>query len=187
MRISSTRSSGRGFTLVEIMAVILLIGLSLGAVLSVGLTREEQTPRAQLRMFANEFRLATGEALLDAQTLGLLFFRPAEDEAALAWRWLRRGDDGWELRETGEDAATGAFHAAVVQLTVDGVPLEPASISRDAVVQTDLEPQVLIYPTREVTPFRLRLQEEGQEGNQLNVDLMGRVLVDVDIPAAPSN
>lgn len=92
--ISTRVLSARGFTLVEIMVVILIIGLGVGIVsFNIGGNRP-LVLRNEARQLANQFEIVAGEATLGGETWGLQFYRAAAPDSdvdgasVIAWRWL---------------------------------------------------------------------------------------------------
>lgn len=185
MRISTTAES-RGYTLLEVLLVLFIIGLSLGAVLSLGLAGPARDPGAHLERFAQEYRLMAQTAVLEGRNLGLDFF-VCSDAAALCWRWLEQADSAWQpLREAPagveSDGATGFVDTAFV-LRIDGLPLVPEPALR--VDPTAGPPEVFVYATRETTAFSLCL-DDGDRGEACwQVDGMGRSGSDATLQAPP--
>lgn len=91
--ISTQILSARGFTLVEVMVVILIIGLGIGIVsFNIGGNRP-LVLRNEAKQLANQFEIVAGEATLGGETWGLQFYRTAaggdaKGDSAIAWRWL---------------------------------------------------------------------------------------------------
>lgn len=84
----------QGFTLVEIMVVILIIGLGIGIVsFNIGGNRP-LVLRNEAKQLANQFEIVAGEATLGGEVWGLQFYRTAADDSdasgdsVIAWRWL---------------------------------------------------------------------------------------------------
>ncbi|MET0377484.1 MAG: type II secretion system protein [Spongiibacteraceae bacterium] len=91
---AGSRYSTQGFTLVEVMVVILIIGLGVGIVsFNIGGNRP-LVLRNEAKQLANQFEIVAGEATLGGETWGLQFYRTAaadgdaSGDSAIAWRWL---------------------------------------------------------------------------------------------------
>jgi prepilin-type N-terminal cleavage/methylation domain-containing protein len=183
---TSTTTENRGYTLLEVLMVLFIIGLSLGAVLSLGLTGPARDPAARLDRFAQEYRLMAQSAVLEARHLGLEFF-VCRDTSSLCWRWLEQSGREWRpLRELPEgiesDGATGMGDSRF-GLVLDGVPLVPEPALRLNPVAG--KPQAFVYATRETTAFSLCLNDgEGSEACW-QVDGMGRSGSDAALQAPP--
>jgi len=83
--------AARGFTLVEIMVVVLIIGLGIGIVsLSIGGNRPLAL-RNEARQLANQLAMVTEETTLSGEAWGLQFYRENDRETGaehISWRWL---------------------------------------------------------------------------------------------------
>lgn len=167
----------RGFTLVEMMAVVVVIGLALGASLTLDFTDSPQQTEQQARRFANELRVATQEAVLDGAVWGLDFFSGAD--ARLGYRWLRREESAWsEVPLPGVTTSEAWFSgAAQVELSPGAAVLQPESPVALATLPANSRfvPEILLLPTREVTPFKLRLGDADAPPIVVTADLLGRI------------
>lgn len=179
----------KGFSLIEMLVVLVLIGLSLGVVLSVGLTDKSDSQQQQLRFFGNELRINTASAVLDGNTLGLDFFVPTvAAKGVLAWRWLIMTEDGWSLLDAEASTESKAQNFVTARASIQlenkmfASEAETTNVSAEKMVY---EPEVWLYPTREVTPFRLELEDSKGIKDWLETDLMGRVRVNEDAIAVP--
>jgi prepilin-type N-terminal cleavage/methylation domain-containing protein len=86
-----------GFTLVEIMVVILIIGLGVGIVsFNIG-GNKPLALRNEARQLATQLEITSGEATLGNEPWGLQFYRDADaasGESFIAWRWLHFREPG---------------------------------------------------------------------------------------------
>lgn len=175
-------TSARGFTIVELLVVILLIGLALGVSLTVDFATSPQQQKQQTTLLANALELAAQEAVLDGNILGLDFFT-ADD--TLGYRWVQlQGDDEW-VPLTGDGLSeTLLAREFSATLTLAGQEhLPELRVDLDSVAP--FAPEVVLLPTREITPFTLSLAGNTGDASALSADLMGRIRVDADAPPPP--
>ena len=96
--------SAQGFTLVEMLVVVLIIGLGIGIVsFNLGGNRP-LVLRNEARQFSNQLAVVAGEATLGGEPWGLQFYRLIDAETGethIAWRWLH-------FRQPGSDAIANA-------------------------------------------------------------------------------
>jgi len=181
MRVA-VRGNGHGFTLVELLVVILLIGLALGVSLTVDFATSPQQQKQQTALLANALELAAQEAVLDGNILGLDFFTGND---TLGYRWVQlQGDDEWApLIEDGlsETLLAREFSATLTLAGQEHVP----ELRVDLDTAAPFAPEVVLLPTREITPFTLSLAANTGDASVLSADLMGRIRVDVDAPPPP--
>ncbi len=174
-------STSSGFTLMELLVVILLLGLGIGVSLTVDVGGGAQQPKQQALLLANQLELAAQEAVLDGRTLGLDFFR---DGGRFAYRWLRQEESGWAAADLRDATETLLPETLDATLSLRGQNLAPEPRA-DLASATAFAPEVLLLPTREVTPFTLTLAGTAGAPSVLTADLMGRVRVDDDAPTPP--
>lgn len=175
-------TSARGFTIVELLVVILLIGLALGVSLTVDFATSPQQQKQQTTLLANALELAAQEAVLDGNIIGLDFFT-ADD--TLGYRWVQlQGDDEW-VPLTGDGLSeTLLAREFSATLTLAGQEhLPELRVDLDSVAP--FAPEVVLLPTREITPFTLSLAGNTGDASALSADLMGRIRVDADAPPPP--
>jgi len=85
----------RGFTLVEILVVVLIIGLGVGIVSFTIGGNQPLALRNEARQFATQLEMVAGEAALAGEAWGLQFYRSVDRDTGdnqIAWRWLRYRD-----------------------------------------------------------------------------------------------
>jgi prepilin-type N-terminal cleavage/methylation domain-containing protein len=180
-----TSTNSRGFTLVELLVVMLLLGFGFGVGLTVDFTGSAQQQKQHTLMLANDLELAAQEAVLDETVLGLDFFVPA-GEQVVAWRWLQLQDEAWQpyaLQDRDEEA-TVLPPGMTATLHLAGQSVVPELLTELATADA-FAPEILLLPTRELTPFTLTLEGAAGSASALTADLMGRVRVDEDAPTPP--
>lgn len=172
-----------GFTLVELLAVILIIGLGLGVGLATGLSGSPQQQKQHTVLLANALELAAQEAVLDGTELGLDFFA---NGTALGYRWLQRAGNAWQPYTLFDDDANEVVlpPELTATLVLGGVEFRPEPRA-DLSARDAFTPEVVLQPTRMLTPFTLSIAGNDGGASVLTADLMGRVRVDADVPPPP--
>jgi general secretion pathway protein H len=170
-----------GFSLLELLVVVLIIGLVAAVVdLSVGDDRPQEL-RAGAREFANLTTLVAEEAILGRQPWGVQIYRDSDAAGGehIAYRWLRfaGAEQGWQPDAPRELAAGGRFAANVTAtLEVEGQEqvIEPLPKNKPA------QPTLWLAPGGEVTPFVLSLRFAGAgSGPVVRADALGRIRLEV--------
>jgi general secretion pathway protein H len=184
--------SAAGFTLIELMVVILLIGLALGVSLTLDFSNSPQRLEQQAQQVASFSELLAQEAALSGSILGLDVFTMAQDGAEITGiRWLRQEDEDWvsvAIGETGEQKEMLFASDVEVQLEIGShivVPEDRRDLESELPVTGRFAPEVLFLPSREITPFILTLNGEDDIVSKVSADIMGRVRVNDDAPTSP--
>ncbi len=184
-RASSPSMAERGFTLVELLVVLLIIGLGIAVVaLSVDDNRGQQL-LTDARRFANETAAVADGAVFDPQPWGAQIYREGEKgEERIAWRWLHFGDKGWALQTPPDLEAGGEFGPGVeAVLLIDGEERLIAPLPKSAASQTKnqrgkpepIAPDLWLA-SGEAVPFALQLRlGDGETVAVVRGDLLGRV------------
>ncbi len=179
-----------GFSLLELLVVVLIIALGIAIVGGAVGNNQPQALRNSARDFANFTALVEEEAVLSREAWGVQLYRTtlAEDGVDnIAYRFLRLTDRGWLPDHPRDVPAGGAFPADIVaELEVEGSeqliePLpkevdEAPSKAGDGKKQSSMTPTIWLAPGGEVTPFALRLRFKGDEhGPVVRSDALGRI------------
>jgi general secretion pathway protein H len=178
-------SQHRGFTLVELLVVLLIVGLGIAVVtLTLGDNRSQQLV-VDARRFANEMAGTIDGAVFDPQPWGVQIYRDGDsDDERIAWRWLHFGDKGWQLETPSALEAGGAFGRGVdAVLVVDGSEREIVPLPKPAVERQRESPPKpdLWLASGEITPFELQLRLDG--GDTVAVvrgDALGRIVLELN-------
>ncbi|MBB1268779.1 type II secretion system minor pseudopilin GspH [Shewanella sp. SR44-3] len=184
------RSRQQGFTLLEVLLVALLMGLTAAAVT---LTMGDAGPEKELKRLAQQFISAT-ELVLDETVLSGQFVGIVVEESRYEFvyykdeKWLPIKDDRLlALRELPE--------FVTLDITIDGLPLvqedelEDESWFDEPFIEAETElsktqrkrpdPQVLLFPSGEITAFELRVSGKNDKLEVIDVfisgDAMGRL------------
>ena len=172
------KARSAGFTLIEIMVVIFIIGISVGMV---SLVVSRGGPDTELREIAERFatlgEFASERAILYGQPVGLLLEPPAwqkeaDENLETAWRyrWQRIGPGGWE---DDEDLEAVTLPAAVhLDVMVEGQMWEWEDAPENRL------PIAVFYPGGEVTSFAVEFRDERVPdfSQNVKVDAWGEVV-----------
>ncbi|QSX33514.1 type II secretion system minor pseudopilin GspH [Shewanella avicenniae] len=172
----------QGFTLLEVMLVVLLMGLMAAAVtLSIGSGGQQQVLNREAQRF-----MATTEALQDEAVLSGGFFGIVVEEQKYHYVMLKEGK--WRPIEQDNLLSERQLPAGIVtDLEVEGLPLEQDEqqqswfgepfIEADAAERKKFpEPQIMLLPSGEMTGFKLRFIAAGDEGLPLEKLVSGNSL-----------
>lgn len=165
-----------GFTLIELMVVVLIMGLGLGLVaLSVG--RDGSTmARDEAEQFMLRADFVAEQVVLNSEVIGL-FVEPRDvinsSDYQWCYRWQRLRNNSWEeLSDALEERCLPS--ALQVEMVVENEPYE-----YDPEVDTPT-PVVVFYPSGESTVFELAIYDADQRltGTQdaiqrIEIDMMG--------------
>ncbi len=179
MRSGCAHRAGAGFTLVEMLVVVLIIGvISAGVLLSITLTgRDHELEKESDRLLAL-FTYAREQAELQTREYGVLF---QDDGYEFLTYDMRRAT--W--RDVFEDDALGARKlpdGLGVRLTVEARPIV---LSRPADAK-DKTPQVMIFSNGDLTSFAATVERDGGlRSVTLTEDDQGQVTEQAMVEAKP--
>lgn len=185
--VKTPTSVSSGFTLLEVMLVLLLLGLLVGVGLTVDFSGSPSSQRAVAAQVAEQLRLASLEAVQSGDSYGLDFVAgiATDGNFAQGYRWLRFDGKAWQPVEPALlDAKYAEYRLPDTftwQLQVDGSELRPQLPTplklANGAANPRFQPTIVLQPSRSVTPFALTICEhDGQSCSAtLVVDALGRV------------
>jgi general secretion pathway protein H len=153
----------KGFTLIEIMVVLIIIGVVLSFVtLSVGNSGQTQLQQEAQRL-ASLLTLASQEAILQAKEFGVAF-------TPEGYRFYEWQGQKWQALNNDD-----LFHLRTLPSTIQLVfYLESEPLQLEKEVE---QPQLLLLSSGEFTPFEVRLmiKSNTQGYYQLTGNIIGRI------------
>jgi general secretion pathway protein H len=166
---------GRGFTLLEVMVVLVLIGIIFSfAVLSVSRNDQDEVMKRETRRLATLIDMANNEAVIRGQELAIHFTKDG-------YAFLVLQIEGWQELPDDPLLKPHTLPAGFsVRIEVEGDP--PGLGQKDnkdkKAEKTDdtLTPQVYILSSGEMTPFSATLQAENSRVRyHLTASMLGKL------------
>ncbi|EGG99337.1 General secretion pathway protein H [gamma proteobacterium IMCC2047] len=172
----------RGFTLVEILVVMVIVGLMAGmAVLALG-----GDPRQQVKQEAQRIRsvlqLAADEALMSGQEYGI---KLAEQEYQVVrfddhqQRWIKAEQEAFAAYQLSDEISLSLqSEGSQVDLAALNKSVEELELEKRNPQQDQLKPSLLLLSSGETTPFSLQLTSADNEHHiQLVGDGLGNIRI----------
>lgn len=171
----------KGFSLLELLVVLLIIGLAVGVASLIGGGNRALQLKADVQQWANRTALVAEEAVLENTSWGVDIYRDFIDgRERYGYRWLVYRDHQWQsatLRDIPID--TLFTQGSIVQLTINDLPQVIAEKRSLPVVDPahPWVPDIWLLPNGEITPFVLTLSDAADTDIQYVVrgDLLGRI------------
>ncbi|HUD96044.1 MAG TPA: type II secretion system minor pseudopilin GspH [Woeseiaceae bacterium] len=169
--------SGDGFTLIEVLVIVIIIGIvSAVVLLSFGVLGDDRAMQQQARRFASLVDLAADESLMQGRDYGVEFTRSGYrfleyDPLSHQWQEIigdeifrpRQLDEGLDLELVLEDRNI-SLGERFAEAATDGEGEE------DEELADDFAPHVLIMSSGEVTPFNLYILRPADR-SELHVEM----------------
>ncbi len=156
-------SRHKGFSLIELMAVLVVVGMALGMIaVSIGHGGPEKQLYDKLDEFLTQSRFASEQATLSGEALGLLVEPPQWQVTEgsdlnineVGWRitWERLGQRGWEpIAGLGAMQLPPDIH---LEISLSGKRWEWSKYA------DHVTPIIALSPTGEVTPFVIAIHHK---------------------------
>lgn len=164
----------RGFTLLELLVVVAIIGLLVGAAtLSMGALGNDREIEQETRRVRSVIGLLNEDALMQTRDYGVVFTETGYRFLVFDYRqskWVEPLTDELLEPHTLEQQLS-------LRLFLDGreVPLKRNFEAQDV---NKLEPHIMLLSSGEVTPFTIELERYGNDGRyELTAALDGTVTV----------
>lgn len=129
----------QGFTLIEIMVVIVIVSILVGAVSLTFPRSNDDLLKQDIDRFAELLSLAQDEAILESRDLAI-----AINDSG--YSFLKREDKSWQVFEGEPFNPKKLSGNPVSALDLEGTPIKLKDKSKT-------EPQIVIYSSGEMTPF----------------------------------
>jgi general secretion pathway protein H len=158
----------RGFTLIEILVVIVIIGIVMSvAILSITLAGGDNQLRDEAQRIVSLVEVAKDESLLQGREFGLEFMQDAYrfvefDPLTRQWSEII-GDDTLRLRQLPEELEL-ELYIEDRRVTLKADPARMSSGEEDRRGVERYAPHVLIYSSGDMSPFEVRFVRRVDNG-----------------------
>ena len=183
MKTSTSRQTDAGFTLLEVMLVLLIIGIAVSVVMYNAFSASKQDHlEEQVRRFQVVFDMASDFAVLNQLQMGV---RVEQEEAQYYFVYLDE-EDNWQPLEMQDAFAKHTLPEEFdLEITLDDLPWEePDSLFDDSIFDETLSldndrvsigdeeeeppppPQIILLSSGDITSFQLVFKYEPNFGNE---------------------
>ena len=151
--INRLHAVSHGFTLLELLVVLLIIGITLGfASLSIGDRGREQAVEQEAQRLVGRLTLAAQESVLQGKEMAL----EISDDS---YRFVVLDEDEWRALDEDEILRVRSLPAALrLKLKIEGESVDLEQ-KKDADKPEDV-PRIYLFSSGEMTPFELTLLDE---------------------------
>ena len=172
----------RGFTLIEILVSILIVGIMISvAVVSLSLASDDRAIREEARRFMTLMDIVQDEAMMQGRDFGIEFlsagYRFVEyDPLGAVWAEVP-DDDILVLRTLPEDFEMGLFlEEQRVLLEEEPKLMQAPDDDRPPSQIENYAPHVLVYSSGDMTPFEIYIERvTDRRVVGLRADLLGNI------------
>lgn len=177
-----------GFTLMEVMLVMLLMGLTAAAVtMSIGNSGPQQALDRTAQQFIAATEMVLDETVLSGQFMGIVIEKTS-------YQFVFYKDGKWQPLDEDRLLSEKQMEPGVVMnLVLDGLPLVQEDEEDDSWFEEPLiepssddkkkhpEPQIMLFPSGEMSAFELTFIAKTDKGQQAETlvtgDALGRLIV----------
>ncbi|HIO91335.1 MAG TPA: type II secretion system protein GspH [Leucothrix mucor] len=154
-----------GFTLLEIMIVVVIVGLLMSAVVPMVSKSSDDLLKEQADRFSALVKLAQDESILQSRQLGLKI----REES---YSFLQQDDEKWIAFEEGPFRQRNLSGGTKITLYLDDVDV---SLDEGAEGDKKTKPQVFILSSGEMTPFSAQFAFRSGGNIKVSFDAIGNV------------
>ena len=180
------KKASAGFTLLEVMLVVLLMGV---AATAVTFTMGDSGPKQTLTKAAEQF-IASVDLVLDETVLSGQFLGVVVDEDK--YQFVIYQDEKWQPLQDDRLLSSRQMKPEIsLSLVLEGLPLvqedeedesffdepfEEADVGLESGNKKPIEPQILLFPSGEMSSFDLAFIYKSKDGQELQLNVIGDAL-----------
>lgn len=158
----------RGFTLIELLVSIVIIGVMIGGATLMFSNPAEDIIKEERTRLVMLFKLAQEEAIMQSREFGVGFWEQGYAFFELTDQVDENGKAIWNLLDDNLLKERELKQELELQLELEGRDILMESIATE-------EPQVFLFSSGEVTPFKLTLKYEEEFEVTLEADPLGKI------------